>query len=209
MQPGAQIGRSVVRRFTVSSVDREVAHPYTWEELAARVDVVPDDALVRGMFLREITRLAPASVRKPYVPFGLYRVREYLQLLVLTGRTLHPTLAPASALIELGLGVYGTFASSLAGMALLSATGSDFGRTCALCSRGYAMTTKPGEALLIHAGKESAEIHLRNVWSFPEIFHCGIWLGAMRACRSHGTITVTSYSDCDADLALQWERDDG
>lgn len=212
MQSTAQKSHPAARQlqFTVSSESRAVSVPYTWDELASRVIAAPEDARIRGMFLREIARLAPASSRRPYVPFRLYGVREYMQLLLDTAQVLHPRLSPASALIEVGLGVYSTFASSLAGLALFSATGSDFGRTCELCSRAYAMTIKPGDARLLRSGNDFAAVQLRNVWPFPEIFHCGIWLGAMRACRARGTIEVTSYVDhpCDADFVLNWRHED-
>jgi hypothetical protein len=59
---------------------------------------------------------------------------------------------------------------------------------------------------LVRAAKGEALVRLRDVWVFPEIFHCGIWLGAMDACDARGSIEVTSHSPCDADFMMRWEQ---
>jgi uncharacterized protein (TIGR02265 family) len=201
---GSSVGSSGLQQFTVDSEDWAVGISYTWDELRQRAAAAPADALVRGLFLSEIARLSAGVTPAPFVPFGQYSVREYMQLLVDTAHGLYPNDKPTRALFELGLGVYATFASTLAGLALFSATGSDFGRTVELGSRAYAMTLRPGEAHVVRSGPGFAEVQLRRVWAFPEILHCGIWLGAMRACNARGSIQVTALSDCDSDFSLSW-----
>jgi uncharacterized protein (TIGR02265 family) len=180
----------------------------TWDELAERVDAVPPDAKVRGMFLSEVHRLVPRLVksRPRYIPFSMYPVGEYMHALLRAARARHPHKTPASALLELGFGVYSLFASSLAGTAILAAASSDFTRVCHAAPKAYAVTLNPGTVKVVTVSANEAVIQLRDVWVFPEIFHTGIWLGAMQACNLHGRIEVVRRSPCDADYHMDWRR---
>src|SRR5579872_1878940 len=192
-------------RLFATTDDLHIESSETWESLAQRIETVPTEAKVRGMFLSEVHRLVPRLVtsRPRYVPFTLYPVREYMQLLVRAARARHPSKPAASALLELAFGVYGLFASSLAGTAIMAAAGSDFLRVCKAGPKAYAVTLSPGEIRLGELSANEATIRLRDVWVFPEIFHTGIWLGAMRACKQRGSIEVTQVSLCDVDYHMR------
>jgi uncharacterized protein (TIGR02265 family) len=195
-------------RLVASTEDLNVESTETWDSLSERIEIVPAEAKVRGMFLSEVHRLVPRLVtsRPRYIPFTLYPVREYMQLLVRAAWARHPSKPASSALLELGFGVYSLFASSIAGTAILAAAGSEFVRICKAGPKAYAVTLSPGEIKLGAISANEATIQLRDVWVFPEIFHTGIWLGAMRACKLRGRIEVTRNSLCDVDYRMSWER---
>jgi uncharacterized protein (TIGR02265 family) len=194
--------------FLVTNDDPRIDMDDDWDALRARIELTPQDAQIRGMFLREVLRLEPraAGSQTRYIPFSMYPVRDYMTLLLRAAQIRSPLRPPAHALLELGLGVYSLFASSLTGFAIFSVAQLNFARVCEVASRAYGVTLKPGRAELAHASKGAAVIQLRDVWVFPDIFHCGIWLGAMEACHAVGSIEVTRQSLCDVDLSMRWEQ---
>lgn len=178
-----------------------------WDDLAARIAATPAHHTVRGMFLSEVQRLAPRALssKARYVAFSLYPVREYMRLLLETAQMRYPSKSPATALLELGSGVYSLFASSLAGTAIFAVVGQDFKRGCELASRAYSVTLKPGIAKARRIAESESAIELRDVWAFPDIFHAGIWLGGLEACNLRGSIDVTRRSLCDVDFEIRWQ----
>jgi uncharacterized protein (TIGR02265 family) len=209
MHAGARAGRKPgTSPFVVASELRNVPLTDTWDDFAARVEAAPSWAVIRGMFLREVLRVEPRvpSPRPNYVAFSLYPAREYMQLLLDTARIKYPNKTPANALLELGLGVYSLFARSMSGMAIFSMAGSNFSRICELSSKAYSITLKPGDACVAQSEPGYALVQLRDVWPFPECFHCGVWLGAMQACNVRGTIDVTRLGSSDVDFAIKWHK---
>ncbi len=200
---------SSATRITVSTDDRAITSSEDWDSLESRIEATPPTAMIRGMFLREVLRLAgprAAASEARYVPFSLYPVRDYMSLLLRTAKARHPGHPAPRALLELGLGVYQLFASSIAGTAIFSVANVDFKSVCELSPKAYTVTLKPGRARAVDVSHGKATIELRDVWVFPEIFHTGIWLGAMDATRTRGRIEVTRHSLCDVDLHLTWDR---
>jgi uncharacterized protein (TIGR02265 family) len=209
MHAGARAGQKPgTIPFVVASEHRNVPLTDTWDDFAARVEAAPGWAEIRGMFLREVLRLEPRvpSPRPNYVAFSLYPVREYMQLLLDTARIKYPDKTPANALLELGLGVYSLFARSMSGIAIFSVAGSNFSRICELSSKAYSITLKPGDARLAESQPGYALVQLRDVWPFPESFHCGVWLGAMQACNVRGTIEVSRIGPSDVDFGIKWQK---
>jgi uncharacterized protein (TIGR02265 family) len=192
---------------TASSDDCVIDARDSWEDLTARVDLAPPDAKIRGMFLSEIKRIAPRAVKieSRYLPFSLYPVREYMDILLRTARIKYPGKSPANALLQLGTGVYSQFASSIAGTAILAVAQRNFRRVCEVAPKAYSVTLKPGDATATGLSPGQAVIQLRNVWVFPEIFHAGIWLGAMREAGVRGQMKVKCQSLCDVDLHMRWQ----
>ena len=88
----------------------------------ARIGEAPEVGLVRGMFFGDLQRLVPphrSPMQRRYLPFSMYPLREFMQLLLTTARDQYPAHAPDDALCALGRRGYGVFAASMAGMSLL------------------------------------------------------------------------------------------
>lgn len=178
-----------------------------WEQMRARLPVTPESAAIRGLFPAEIVKLVPevSAPRSRYVPFSNYPMHEYLDLILQAARIAYPNMTAGNAVLRLGTHVYTTFASSLAGMAIFSVAGIDFRRVIELSPKAYEVTLKPGRINVVHAGPRAGRIELRNVWAFPDIFHAGIWLGGMAACKVAGSIAITRHSLSDVDFDMEWE----
>jgi uncharacterized protein (TIGR02265 family) len=212
MQDWGQTARAApvwgTRKLIASSETDTIDAPDSWDELGARIELTPKDAMIRGMFLREVARIAkrPIKPEPRYIPFSLYPVREYQELILRTAHMNHPDATPATAILRVGLHVYSLFASSLAGMAIFSVANIDFRTVCDFAPKAYSVTLKPGQMKASHAGPGETLIELRNVWPFPDIFHAGIWLGGMHATRVKGTLEIQRHSFCAADLRARWRR---
>jgi len=201
---GAASLRASSRARTIDATD-------DWDDLEARIALVPADAKIRGMFLSEALRLAPRLVKSAtqqtrYVPFSLYPVQDYMRLLLRIAAARSPSKSAGTALLELGFGVYSQFASSIAGTAIFAIAQLDFRRVCELSPKAYGVTLKPGGTEVVHAGPNDAVVRLVHVWAYPDIFHTGIWLGAMEACGASGTIEVKRCLPSSVELHVHWKQ---
>ncbi len=197
--------RFAARELHASSEAESIDATDDWNKLEKRISYVPEDAVIRGMFPRELTRyVSPLAQRARYLPFSTYPMREYLELILLAARARYPTASAANAVLKLGLGVYSVFASSLAGIALFSIAQVNFQRLVELSPKAYDITLKPGEVRVVRSSSHDAEVEFRQVWAFPEIFHVGIWLGGMQSCGLVGTAKIMRRSPCDADVLFEW-----
>lgn len=192
----------LIARSTGQTIDADD----TLEELSERVSRAPSSALIRGMFPAQLMEGAPPGISKQrFVSFKLYPVRDYMQLLLEVAKAKYPRQPVATGLLRLGYGVYPLFASSVAGTAVFAAVQYDFKVICEMAPKAYNITLKPGSVAVDYVRDGEARIKLRNVWPFPDIFHAGIWLGAMKVCRTSGTVEVTKHSDCNVDFVLRWQ----
>jgi uncharacterized protein (TIGR02265 family) len=177
-----------------------------WEQLRARIEQTPSSAMVRGMFLSELLRSAPASgvqASRRYIPFSFYPVREYMELILRVAQTRRDKDSPATAVMRTGSGVYALFAASLAGTAIFSIA-RDFKRVVELSPKAYSVTLQSSAVEIVKAEPQAASVRLRGVWPYPDIFHVGIWLGAMEAFRVDGEIVVTRHSLSEVAFDLSW-----
>ena len=177
-----------------------------WSQLRARIQVTPEDSQSAACFPRRSSSSVPEvhAPRARYLPFSNYPMAEYLELMLEAARLRYPKMTAGDAVLQLGSHVYTTFVSSLAGMAIFSIAQLDFRRSVELAPKAYEVTLKPGRVNVLHVGTFDAQIELRDVWALPDIFHAGIWLGGMAACKTAGSIRITRHSLCDVDFDLKW-----
>lgn len=180
-----------------------------WQEYVSRIAEAPETGTVRGLYFSEIMRLAPwlrGTARRRYVPFSKYPLREFMQLLVDAGRQAHPSKSPHEALRLLGMTTYSTFASSMAGVSLLSSVSIDIERILELTPHIYPLAIEPARIEIAHRAPGEAIIQLRDVWTFPESYQVGVWLGGMSFVGVDGTIDVIRHGWCNVDFHLRWTR---
>jgi hypothetical protein len=80
-----------------------------------------------------------------------------------------------------------------------------------LMSRLYWLTSKgSSHAELLEMADNFAVIRLRHVWSFPDSYHVGVFLGAAAGVfEIEPSILVRTTSLCDAELLLSWTAPEG
>lgn len=66
------------------------------------------------------------------------------------------------------------------------------------------MICPPGCASVLSCGTPEAIIALRDVWSFPESYNVGAWLGGFDALGVEASIDVIRHSWCNVDLHVRW-----
>lgn len=178
-----------------------------WEEHRERIALAPESGTVRGLFFRDILRLAPQlqATRARYLPFSSYPMREYMALLLDGARAAFPGQPPAAALRRMGHGVYEAFAASLAGSALFGIIQHEYIRVLELTPKAYPLTMTPGNVEVHFESDTHAVARLREVWPFPESFHLGIWEGAYRVLSVSGEVQVVPLTRSSVDLHLRWD----
>lgn len=178
-----------------------------WAEYVLRSQEAPEDGTVRGLYFTELLRLVPrlrAQQRRRYVPFSKYPLREYMRLLIDAARAAHPEKEPGRALCALGLTTYATFASSMAGSSLLSSVAMDQDRLLELAPLAYPLTIEPGVVEVVSRTQRTAVVKLRDVWTFPESYQVGVWLGAMEILGVDGSVEVIRHGWCSVDFYVRW-----
>ncbi len=184
---------------SIAPVDR-------WQEYEARIFEAPENGTVRGMFFTEILRLAPgvrASHRRRYLPFSKYPLRDYMQLLVDAGRSAFPSHAPEEGLRELGRTAFPIFTSSMAGIALFGGVGTNYERVLELIPKAYPLTIEPCRVELVSRVDNEAVFKLRDLWTYPESYQVGVWLGGLQVLGLDGTIDVIRHSWCSVDFHVR------
>lgn len=178
----------------------------SWESLRARISSTPADAKIRGMFLRDLIRAVPTvKIKAPYyIPFSLYPIRDYMDLILQIARARYPNETPANGVLRVGSSVYTTFMASLSGKAIFALADVDFRRAVELSPKAYEVTIKPGKVEVHSLTPKEAFIGMRSVWPFPDIFHVGVWLGGMQSFGVSGTIEATRRTLSDVDFRVRW-----
>lgn len=159
---------------------------------------------MRGLFFSEIYRQVP-TLEPPqtrYLPFSKYPVRSFMLLLIEAGRLAYPARAPDDSLRLLGSSIYDAFASSLAGLSMLS--GADHDRALDMAPEAYRLSMDPAEVRVASRSPEGAVIEMRNVWVFPESFQLGTLQGALRTLGLQAAIDVIRHSHASADFHIRW-----
>lgn len=185
--------------------EKRLDAPESWAELRARIVETPSSAQARGMFLSELVRSAPAAAPegRRYVAFGLYPVREYMELILRVAQARKDKSPPATAVLRTGLGVYELFANSLVGTAIFSIA-RDFRRVVEVAPKGYAVSLPDSRVEVLRLESGAALVRLAHVWPFPDIFQAGIWLGAMEKMGAEGEIEITRHSASDVEFDIRW-----
>jgi uncharacterized protein (TIGR02265 family) len=191
--------------------------PPDWDaplDTEERLKAVPADGVTRGWVLQSVLDAARREgVELPgkasYGRFRDYPLREYVELLVSASELVRPEQPPRRTLFELGRGVFPGFASTLTGRVALRALGGIAEPARAgieLMSRLYRVTSKGRSAAeLLEMGDSFAVIRLTGVWTFPDSYHLGVFVGAGQGVFGlEPSILVRTTSLCDCELLLSW-----
>lgn len=177
--------------------------------LERRLNEVPRDAWVKGMYLNGLVDdmiaagKAPAKPRR-WVAFKNVPMREWLELLVEASAAIHPRAPPREALRRLGQKGYQTFAKSIAGRVLIDLGGVEFASALRVIPSIYRNVSAGSCDIDVDPKKRIAIARLRNIWDWPDAWQVGLFEGGLLAFREAGTVRVRLLSMCDADLEIKW-----
>ncbi|MBV1858992.1 MAG: DUF2378 family protein [Nannocystaceae bacterium] len=145
----------------------------------------PSDDHTRAMFYdlirRAYDRTGQAAPDFPQIPFAKVERRAYNAALFQACEDLSPEVPLASALFELGRGLYPHFASTMVGKAIFSVAGRDCPAMARLAPRAYAVCNGHGTLEVLHAQPGLVHVSFDDVWD-PLPFTCGIWRGGLDVC---------------------------
>ncbi len=141
--------------------------------------------------------------RRRYIPFKSYPIREYNELVDECAAQAFPTLEPRDARRLIGQFIYPAFAQTLVGTAIFAVAGHDLQRVIEVAPRAYAVSIDPGRVSVV-ASAGHALVQLREIWTYVDSLHCGIFEGAIQRCGVQGRVDVKALSDCDADFEIVW-----
>lgn len=177
-------------------------------QLTERLNEMPPDARVKGMFIKGIIeRAAAAGVElehKRYVPFKDYPATEYLELLAAGAEAVHPNVPPLEGLRRLGHTVYGTFLSSTIGRVTMAVAGRDMRTAVSMVPRAYSLSGNLAQVDILSLTDRSARLALHDVWDWPGAYQVGIMEGGFDAFQVDGEVRVKLLGLCEAELQLDW-----
>lgn len=178
-------------------------------DVDARVAAVPEKAKVRGMFFQDVHAALkkaglPVMGRESYVAFKFYPIRDYLRVTADGAQRLYPDLPLRRGLYLLGHDTYPRFAETMLGKAVFATVMGNLGDVLDATKRAYPMVLNPGRAEVLESGEGMRVMGLRDVWSFADCLHFGVFAGGMKALRVEGDIAVRVHSVTDVDIRLRW-----
>ncbi len=182
-------------------------------DVDARIEAVPEDAVVRGMFIQDLVDIARNAGQpddsKRYIAFKTYPVREYVRLIAETAARLAPNAPLREACRRLGRTVYPTFEKTMVGSAIFAFAGRRFDRVAHLAAKAYGVALNPSNVSTTTLAPGHIRAELRSIYALPECFQVGVWEGAMEVCGVEGLVDVAIHSDCDVDFDVHWGEDLG
>ncbi len=182
-------------------------------ELEARLRELPDGNYARGMLFHGVVQRAveasgqrPPSARERYFPFKKYPVSEHMRLIREAAELAFPQLELRDGLRRLGHLTWDTARASTVGRVLHGLAGGNFAALVRRTAQTYGpMST--GRAIVVPHGPRQIEIRLRNLWTFPEVFHYGIFERVLESSRVEGEVLVRSHSYSSTDLLISWSEE--
>ncbi len=179
-------------------------------DLEERLAAAPHDSTVLGWAFNSVLRLAERKkVELPYsqayTPFSPYPLRDYLRLLATAAERLDPSAPPRWNLYLLGTEVYSAFGDSLMGRMVSNALrqGAHARDTLKWVAQSYRLTSDHTRAEVVMNQDGRVIVHLREVWSFPDVYHVGVFEGAARAvspARIRVRVCPVSRKECFIEL---------
>jgi uncharacterized protein (TIGR02265 family) len=180
--------------------------------LEERLQVIPTDFVLRGMFFQPLVeaaqRVQPGFV-ETYSALTNYPMSEFLLLAVQVAEIVYPEIPPREALRRLGRLHLRAFTQYAVGRVLLASAGGFIETALSLIPRTYELLVSGTTATIKGLNSFSAVISLRHCWGFPEYYQVGVFEGIFDAFQVEGEVLVKSHSFSDVDLALSWRRKKG
>lgn len=182
--------------------------PYSFDmpfERAEFLELIPENAMVRGMFFDTLKKVLVANGKDPiegkWIPFKQYPRREYMELAFEVAATLRAN--PAEGDFEIGRFTYSEFAESLIGKTVLMIAGRSFEQLCRAAPRGYAASNKFGEVTVLSVDERQAHAVFDGLWEQPHLT-LGIIHAAMDVAGVQGD-SILYQSNQPAHLELKIE----
>jgi uncharacterized protein (TIGR02265 family) len=178
-------------------------------DLSAWIKRTPETNTVKGMYVAGVMQaMADRGIRRSEMArihaFRDYPLRDYMELLVDCAVTVYPQMPIRQGLRSLGQLAIPTFAKSIVGAVLMGVVGHSWELALKSVSRGYAVSLKPGSAVVAEIRSGYALVQLRNVWNFGDTYQVGVMEGLMEWCKLEGTVKPHVHSTADVDLQLEW-----
>jgi uncharacterized protein (TIGR02265 family) len=182
---------------------------------ADRVNAVPRDHAVKGMFLADLVRqlgaewpALVADLAAPprfgrYLPFADYPRVDHVRLMYAVARARHPHARPAQGARLLARREAQTFLNSLVGKALLAPVSTPKGALLS-APKGYQLVVKGGAVRVIDLGERRVRLEYRDYAGWVEGAVIGLIEGMLAAFEAQAEFEVEFLSDADANYELRW-----
>lgn len=185
-------------------------HPPAWNEpldLESYLASIPETSRVKGVFFRsaiqqarEATGQAPG--RDKYHALSSYPSAELARVLAECAGRIYPNMSLRRGLRMLGTCVFPRLKETTAGGLIFGLAGRDLAAAIRLVGRAYKAFSTHTSARLASMEDNLAIIELRNVWTFPDCYHVGIFEGALKSYGKHGLVTIREHTTCDLDVQV-------
>lgn len=170
---------------------------------------VPNGRTVKGMVLDSVAEVVVESCGRgeasfgPYSAFADYPLRELIELLPQAAAVAFPHMPPRKAVCLMGRRAFFTIRRSMAGKALFAIAGRRFDGALPLVTRAYAMVSGTSVKLTLRSSQE-AVIELRDIWTYPDCYHVGLFEAALDEYETCGSVLIRRLSLCDVDIGVRW-----
>lgn len=186
-------------------------------DLDSFLSLVPDGAIVKGMFMNRTLSQAPPEFdedeileragldNQRFVPFRDYTWVDFIKLVATVGELLVGEGKTAAGMRRVGRSYYPEFAQSLAGKVTFGLLGRNADRVMALGPKAWNMSATLGEV----SGETLGDCHMRYHFAgYPadvaETLGVGVLDGALDFCHSEGSFEFARVDIMNSVVDVRW-----
>lgn len=189
-------------------------------DLEAIVDLVPDTATTKGMFVNRALRLAPSEVDEEdvltlagaklqrFIPFRDYAWTEFIRICAAVGELSVGEGRRSEGLRFVGHSFYPEFAESVAGKVVFGFLGRYADRVIPLGPKAWTMSATLGAITGESVGDRHYRYHFEGLPSdIVESLSVGIIEGALSFCGVEGEFLIKVLGPTKSVLDIRWSED--
>jgi uncharacterized protein (TIGR02265 family) len=217
---GLETNSARLRAVTAADAGLQLPQPdFGWSvDLDAYLAACPPGTTTRGTFFQHVSdrvrsslgpelalSLAGGVAPQKWIPFQCYPLVDFMKLAHGAATVLYPDCPTAEGLRRIGWLSYESFIATAAGRIVVFALGHRFEDVLNVAATAYRIALPASVVRGERLGERKYRYEMRNVHSFVDSYHYGVFEGMFASFGVKPTIRVQRLGRlCDADFDLSW-----
>jgi uncharacterized protein (TIGR02265 family) len=140
-----------------------------------------------------------------WVAFKQYPLTDFMRLTFNTARIGQSGVPRGEGLRRLGRMAYPAFSGTMAGRVVIFAFGDKLEDVFSAGPKAYRLALPKATVAVQHVGERHFQFEMKDVYCFPETYHCGVIEGCIHAYGFEPDVTVRRGArTADVDFDVRW-----
>jgi uncharacterized protein (TIGR02265 family) len=186
---------------------------FTHPDFREPLDIEPllractDEHRIKGLFFdaaqKSARRLGLDAPMGRYTAFKEYPTAEYVRVVSAWVTAESLSQPPRQLLRMMGRDAFDAFRATVVGKVIVAAAGDDLVDLLRAAGRAYSVSITPG-TLVPRVGQGRADIEIRDIPTFADSYHVGVFEGVLAAYKAVGIVRVQRHSPVSVNLLIEW-----